>query len=104
MNFVLILQTCLKKQHCLGEKGAAKDAQNFRNAKCPKTFGHYCLLSKIVFVCHRLLMLVVYRVIDGADYDGGIKNFVSRLYDVISRATSLFDFFGTFIPLKWHKQ
>ena len=57
----------------------------YKIAKCPRTFVHYCLEVKFFKTRYTCNVLVGQGVIDGAEHDGDDTNVVSHLCDVIPR-------------------
>ena len=56
-NFPIIACTSPKKQHCFRGKGDESSLQNIKIAKCPRNFGDYCTIERLV--ARTIIMLKV---------------------------------------------
>ena len=68
-----LLQVLLQKINIVpGGEGDESSLQNTKSAKCPRTFGGYCLVLKFFKTIYTCNVLVGQGVIDGAENDGDI--------------------------------
>ena len=66
-------QVLLQKTNIVsGGEGDERSLQNTKGAKCPRTFGQYCLVLKFFKTRYTCNVLVGQGVIDGAENDGDI--------------------------------